>query len=305
MTKNMTMIMNMKSGLVFAALALVAAGCGKNIEYDACGQVDATQVTVSAENAGRVLSMAVEEGEEVTAGQLLGALDSVQTYLQIMELRERIAGSSSRLVDIKKQGQPNLSQLENLQSEYERYSKLLEGNATTRKQVDDLTDKIAVLKAQIAAQTQSWERGNASVRSEVQGYEIQLARLEDQLAKCRIVAPVSGTVLTRYAETGEFVTLGKPLFKVADLDQTYVRAYFSSAQLSGLKLNDTVTVIPDDGTASPKRIQGRVIWISEQSEFTPKNIQTRDERADLVYAVKVAVPNDGTLRLGMYAYVRR
>lgn len=302
---NMTMIMNMKSGLVFAALALVAAGCGKNIEYDACGQVDATQVTVSAENAGRVLSMAVEEGEEVTAGQLLGALDSVQTYLQIMELRERIAGSSSRLVDIKKQGQPNLSQLENLQSEYERYSKLLEGNATTRKQVDDLTDKIAVLKAQIAAQTQSWERGNASVRSEVQGYEIQLARLEDQLAKCRIVAPVSGTVLTRYAETGEFVTLGKPLFKVADLDQMYVRAYFFSAQLSGLKLNDTVTVIPDDGTASPKRIQGRVIWISEQSEFTPKNIQTRDERADLVYAVKVAVPNDGTLRLGMYAYVRR
>lgn len=305
MTKNMTMIMNMKSGLVFAALALVAAGCGKNIEYDACGQVDATQVTVSAENAGRVLSMAVEEGEVVTAGQLLGALDSVQTYLQIMELRERIAGSSSRLVDIKKQGQPNLSQLENLQSEYERYSKLLEGNATTRKQVDDLTDKIAVLKAQIAAQTQSWERGNASVRSEVQGYEIQLARLEDQLAKCRIVAPVSGTVLTRYAETGEFVTLGKPLFKVADLDQMYVRVYFSSAQLSGLKLNDTVTVIPDDGTASPKRIQGRVIWISEQSEFTPKNIQTRDERADLVYAVKVAVPNDGTLRLGMYAYVRR
>lgn len=299
------MIMNMKSGLVFAALALVAAGCGKNIEYDACGQVDATQVTVSAENAGRVLSMAVEEGEEVTAGQLLGALDSVQTYLQIMELRERIAGSSSRLVDIKKQGQPNLSQLENLQNEYERYSKLLEGNATTRKQVDDLTDKIAVLKAQIAAQTQSWERGNASVRSEVQGYEIQLARLEDQLAKCRIVAPVSGTVLTRYAETGEFVTLGKPLFKVADLDQMYVRVYFSSAQLSGLKLNDTVTVIPDDGTASPKRIQGRVIWISEQSEFTPKNIQTRDERADLVYAVKVAVPNDGTLRLGMYAYVRR
>ena len=299
------MIMNMKSGLVFAALALVAAGCGKNIEYDACGQVDATQVTVSAENAGRVLSMAVEEGEVVTAGQLLGALDSVQTYLQIMELRERIAGSSSRLVDIKKQGQPNLSQLENLQSEYERYSKLLEGNATTRKQVDDLTDKIAVLKAQIAAQTQSWERGNASVRSEVQGYEIQLARLEDQLAKCRIVAPVSGTVLTRYAETGEFVTLGKPLFKVADLDQMYVRVYFSSAQLSGLKLNDAVTVIPDDGSASPKRIQGRVIWISEQSEFTPKNIQTRDERADLVYAVKVAVPNDGTLRLGMYAYVRR
>lgn len=299
------MIMNMKNRLVFAALALVAAGCGKNIEYDACGQVDATQVTVSAENAGRVLSMAVEEGEVVTAGQLLGALDSVQTYLQIMELRERIAGSSSRLVDIKKQGQPNLSQLENLQSEYERYSKLLEGNATSRKQVDDLTDKIAVLKAQIAAQTQSWERGNASVRSEVQGYEIQLARLEDQLAKCRIVAPVSGTVLTRYAETGEFVTLGKPLFKVADLDQMYDRAYFSSAQLSGLKLNDTVTVIPDDGTASPKRIQGRVIWISEQSEFTPKNIQTRDERADLVYAVKVAVPNDGTLRLGMYAYVRR
>ena len=187
MTKNMTMIMNMKSGLVFAALALVAAGCGKNIEYDACGQVDATQVTVSAENAGRVLSMAVEEGEVVTAGQLLGALDSVQTYLQIMELRERIAGSSSRLVDIKKQGQPNLSQLENLQSEYERYSKLLEGNATTRKQVDDLTDKIAVLKAQIAAQkyldtVNDLEANAAATKAYVAALEENVATV-DELAQ--------------------------------------------------------------------------------------------------------------------------
>lgn len=182
---------------------------------------------------------------------------------------------------------------------------MLANNAATRKQVDDLRSQIDIQKSQMAAQKQTWERNNSSVQSEILTYEIQIAEKKDQLSKCRICAPVAGTVLTKYANEGESVTVGKPLFKLANLAETYVRAYFTTSQLAALKLGDELKVIPDDGSASPKEYTGRVIWISSQAEFTPKDIQTRDERAELVYAVKVAVPNDGALRLGMYAYVRK
>lgn len=294
----------MKKTVCLAGLVMLASACSGEIDYDACGTIDATTVTVSAESSGRILSLGLEEGDKVAAGQVLGAIDSLQTHLQILELRQRMDGASSRMVDIARQSAPNQNQLKSLHHELERFTKLLDNNATTRKQVDDLNDKIAILKAQMDAQSQSWERNNASVRSEIRSYEIQLAQREDQLAKCRIIAPVAGTVLSRYAEAGESVTAGKPLFKVAELSRTYVRAYFSTAQLAGLKTGDKVTVIPDDGSKSPAKLEGRILWISDQAEFTPKNIQTRDERAGMVYAVKVAVPNDGSLRLGMYAYVK-
>ena len=291
----------------FAAVsaAVLAQGCKHELSFDACGQIEATQVTVSAESNGRILSLDIQEGDRVSEGQIAGAIDSVQTLLQIQELKQRMEGARSRLVDIKRQSEPNRSQLASLEKDLARFSNLLESNAATQKQVDDLKDKIALLKAQNAAQIQSWEHGNAGVDSEIGTYQIQIAQREDQLAKCRITAPSNGIVLTKYAEKGESVTVGKPLFKLADMDNVYVRAYFTTAQLSGVKLGDSVTVIPDDGSESPKEYKGRISSISSQAEFTPKNIQTRDERADMVYAVKVAVPNDGTLRLGMYAYIRK
>ena len=258
-------------------------------------------MTVSAESSGKILYLDIAEGDQVRSGQEVGAIDSLQTYLQIQELRERIDGADSRIVDIARQGEPNQSQLKSLQKDLARYTKLLDNNAATQK----LNDKIAILKAQISAQDQSWSRNNTSVRSDIKGYRIQLAQKEDQLAKCHITAPVSGTVLTKYAEAGESVTVGKPVFKIADLEHTYVRAYFSTSQLAGMKIGDSIKVIPDDGSRSPKQYEGRVTWISDQAEFTPKNIQTRDERAEMVYAVKVAVPNDGSLRLGMYAYLKK
>lgn len=282
-----------------------ATACNRNIEFDACGQIDATTVIISAESNGKLLSLTPEEGSTVEAGQVLGVIDSVQTYLQVQELKQRIEGAYSKKIDIKKQNEPNRSQMQSLENDLARYSKLLANNAATGKQVDDIKDKIALLKAQMDAQTQSWERNNTSVESEIRSTGIQLEQKKDQLAKCKITSPISGTVLTRYVEAGENVTAGKPVFKVADMGSTYVRAYFSTAQLAGLKIGDKVMVIPDDGSKEPARLEGRIIWISEQAEFTPKNIQTRDERADMVYAVKIAVPNDSSLRLGMYAYVKK
>lgn len=294
---------------ILPVLAIISTAavqsCSNDIPFDACGQIEATQVTVSAEVNGRILELDIMEGDKVNEGDLIGAIDSTQIVLQIAELRERIEGAGSRMVDIRRQSEPNKTQLASLEKDLERYSNLLDNNAATRKQVDDINDKIRILKAQMDAQEQSWERGNSNVLSEMGVYEVQLAQKEDQLAKCRITVPVSGTILTKYAEKGESVTTGKPLYKLADLDEVFVRAYFTTAQLAGMKLGDTVTVIPDDGTSSPKEYKGTVTSISSQAEFTPKNIQTRDERADMVYAVKVAVPNDGSLRLGMYAYIRK
>lgn len=291
--------------MIFAATAAILSSCTKDIDFDACGQIDAIQVTVSAESNGRLLALDVMEGDRIAAGQMLGAVDSTQTVLQIEELQQRMEGAASRIVDIRLQSEPNVSQLKSLENDYARYSNLLNSNAATQKQVDDLRDKIEILKAQIAAQKQSWERSNAGVRSEINTYDVQLAQRRDQLAKCSIVAPVDGTVLTKYAQAGESVTTGKPLFKVADLNKMFVRAYFTTSQLSDIKLGDKVTVIPDDGTSSPKEYEGQITWISDQAEFTPKNIQTRDERADMVYAVKVSVPNDGSLRIGMFAYIKK
>lgn len=291
--------------LAAAAAVTLLAGCRNDIDFDACGQIDAEQVTVSAEASGRILSINVREGDVLNAGQMVGAVDSVQTALQIRELEQRRDGARSRLIDIDRQQAPQKDQLASLENDFRRYSSLLANNAATQKQVDDLRSQIDIQKSQMAAQKQTWERNNSSVQSEILTYEIQIAEKKDQLAKCRICSPVAGTVLTKYANEGESVTVGKPLFKLADLTETYVRAYFTTSQLSTLKLGDEMKVIPDDGNANPEEYTGRVIWISSQAEFTPKDIQTRDERAELVYAVKVAVPNDGSLRLGMYAYVRK
>ena len=291
--------------LVIAALAATLSACRHDVEFDACGQIDAEQVTVSAEAAGRIISLDLKEGDALAAGQMVGAVDSVQTALQISELEQRRDGAKSRLIDIAAQQAPQKQQLASLENDYRRFSALLKSDAATQKQVDDISSQIDILKSQMAAQKQTWERNNSSVQSEISTYEIQLAQKRDQLAKCRICSPVGGTVLTKYANEGESVTVGKPLFKIADLSDIYVRAYFTTSQLSSLKLGDTLTVIPDDGSANPREYNGRLIWISSQAEFTPKNIQTRDERADLVYAVKVSVPNDGSIRLGMYAYVRK
>lgn len=291
--------------LLITVLPLLFTGCGDiDDDFDACGQIEAVDVIVSAESNGKIISLDVPEGSVLEQGECVGAIDSMQIYLQKMELADRKRNAASRIVDIDKQLAPQKSRLENLIVDKERYENLLAKDAGTKKQVDDIEFQIAVSKGEIEAQEQTYKNNNSGVESELAMYDVQIAQKEDMLRKCRIVSPVAGTVLTRYVEEGETVTSGKPIFRIADMNDVYVRAYFSTSQLAGLKTGRKVKVYPDDGSDRLKEYEGTVTWISEQAEFTPKNIQTRDDRADLVYAAKISVANDGYLKLGMYAYVK-
>ena len=287
-----------------AAVLLTTVACHeREREFDACGQVDATEVVVSAENSGKIMWLNVDEGDRLEKGELVGYLDTVPTFLQKWELEERKEGAKTKVVDIERQLRAQYANLENLKTDYERYRTLLSKDAGTQKQVDDLAAQIKIAESDIAAQRQTYEKNNGNIRKEMDVYDVQVAQKADLLKKCYVTSPINGTVLTKYAEEGETVTSGKSLFKIANLDDVFVRAYFSTKQLSDIKLGDKVKVVAEDGTDNPRTYEGVIRWISDEAEFTPKNIQTKDEQADLVYATKVAVKNDGFLRIGMYAYV--
>lgn len=287
-----------------AAVLLTTVACHeREREFDACGQVDATEVVVSAENSGKIMWLNVDEGDRLEKGELVGYLDTVPTFLQKRELEERKEGAKTKVVDIERQLRAQYANLENLKTDYERYRTLLSKDAGTQKQVDDLAAQIKIAESDIAAQRQTYEKNNGNIRKEMDVYDVQVAQKADLLKKCYVTSPINGTVLTKYAEEGETVTSGKSLFKIANLDDVFVRAYFSTKQLSDIKLGDKVKVVAEDGTDNPRTYEGVICWISDEAEFTPKNIQTKDEQADLVYATKVAVKNDGFLRIGMYAYV--
>lgn len=297
----------MKSGTLYHSLLLLLLLCGactdKSGEFDACGQVEATEVMVSAESNGRIVRLDLTEGDRLRKGMVVGVIDSVQTFLQKQELLRKKANARTKQVDIRRQLASQYERLNNLRVDYERYRILEAKDAGTRKQVEDLASQIAVAEREIAAQKQTYERNNAGIKEEMDLYDVQIAEKEDLLAKCRIVAPIDGVVLTKFAEAGEMATAGKSLFKMADMNQVYVRAYLTTPQLSEVKLGDSLRVTIDDGTKKQRSYTGKLIWIADEMEFTPKNIQTKDERADLVYAVKIALRNDGYLKLGMYAFV--
>lgn len=289
--------------ITISTIFMVACG-NRNADFDACGQINATEITVSAENSGRLICFQIKEGDKLAKGQDVGTIDSMQTYLKKEELIRRKESTIIKKTDIKCQMEAQYAKLESLNTDLKRFRDLLAKDAGTQKQVDDLESEIAILKGQIAAAEQNYRQNNDGIDSEINTLDVQIAQTQDMLDKCRIKSPIAGTVLTKYAEEGEQVTTGKPLFKIADMDDLYVKAYFTTEQLSALKLGDKVTVIPDDGTDNPRTYEGTVGWISDEAEFTPKNIQTKNERADLVYATKIYVENDGYLRLGMYAYVK-
>ncbi len=287
-----------------AFLALVAVGCSRGkMKHDASGIFEATEVVVSSEVNGKLQVFTIVEGESLDSAQVVGQVDSVQLYLQKVQLQARIQASQSRHLDVNTQIASIEQQIATAQNEKRRFENLVKANAATQKQVDDIDAQIAVLKKQLAAQKTNFESTNKGVSDEVTALKAQCDQLDDQLRKTKITTPTAGTVLAKYAEPGELVTQGRPLFKVANLSSVMLRAYITSDQLTRVQLGQAVKVYADFGEKDSREYPGTIAWISDKAEFTPKTIQTRDERANLVYAVKISVPNDGYIKLGMYGDV--
>lgn len=283
------------------ACLFLLGSCGQDkMKNDASGIFESTEVMVSSEAEGKIMQLGISEGDVLTAGQEVGLVDTVPLSLQRLQLLSSMKAVGSRRADVRKQVAATKRQIEQAELERQRAINLLRQNAGTQKQVDDAEAQLSILHRQLDAQLSTLDLSNQSVGDEQTSVAYQVAGLEDRLKKCHIVSPISGTVLVKYAEAGEVTGAGKPLFKVADMKHLFLRAYVTETQLTSVKLGQSVTVYADDGEENMRSYKGRVTWIADKAEFTPKTIQTRDERANLVYAVKVAVENDGYLKLGMY-----
>lgn len=293
----------MKRILYIAAL-LLAAACSEDSDFDAQGTFEATEVIVSSEATGQILHFDIEEGTSVKKGERIGAVDSTQLHLQRKQLEAQLEALLSSRPDIKKQAAATKEQITKQKSELQRVGNMLRDGAATQKQYDDIEAQLRILEKQLSATLSSLDKNTATINSNAVALEAQIAALDDRIAKCSLSAPVDGTVLVKYAEAGELATAGKPLMKVANLDRMYLRAYFTSEQLADIKVGDKVTVTADFGGDKRYDYEGEIAWISPESEFTPKSIQTRDTRANLVYAVKVAVKNDGRLKIGLAGEVK-
>lgn len=283
----------------YVAMAMLVVSCGNETEFDAQGTFEATEIVVSAEAVGKILNFEVEEGVEVTAGKMIGEIDGVQLHLQRKQLVAQQSALLNSRPDVKKQVASLKEQISKQKSELLRVENMLRDGAATQKQRDDIDAHIRVLEGQLEAALSTLVKNAASLDNSSSAMEAQIAALDDRIAKCSIASPINGTVLVKYAEAGEFATVGKPLMKVADMEKIYLRAYFTSDQLADIHLGDTVTVVADFGGDKRYDYEGRVSWIASEGEFTPKTIQTKDSRANLVYAVKIAVKNDGRLKIGL------
>ena len=287
------------------AIGLVLGACTSQEEqYDASGIFETTEVIVSAKGTGELQSFQVEEGQAVRQGEVLGWIDTLQLSLKDRQLAASLLATESKRLDEKRQVAHLRQQIENLQREKERFTTLLNAKATTAKQVDDIDYQIKVLQNQLVATQEQINSSNSSLSRQSESIQAQRAQMEDQIRNAMISSPITGTVLTKYAEQGEFAVPGKALFKVADVSRMKLRAYITADQLTQLQIGQAVAVYSDRGITDRKRYVGRVVWIADKAEFTPKTIQTRNERANLVYAVKIAVENDGFIKRGMYGEVR-
>ena len=323
----------MKKIITLASMTLVMVACGnKEKEFDATGTFEATEVTISAKSTGELKLFNVTEGEEVENGNVVGRIDAYQLQLKKEQLEtsrgqlsanKRQLSSSrkatdSRQLDLDKQVSSIRQQIANAQRERQRFAELVRDGAVPRKQLDDIDYQIKVLEKQLEATNDQIRSNNASlaeqsagIDAQIDGIDAQAASLEsqirqidDQIANTEIMAPFTGTVLEKYVELGEFVITGKPLFKLADTQNMFLRAYVTSSQLKNIKVGQKVKVFADYGDGQKKTYDGTITWISNRSEFTPKTILTDDERADLVYAVKIAIKNDGYVKIGMYGEVK-
>ena len=298
MKKNMKRL-NSYTLIATALLSLAACNRGDG-DFDATGTFEATEIFVSSEANGKIMELNIEEGDRLDAGALVGYVDSTQLYLKKMQLSAGLRSVDIRKPDIRKQIAALEQQIATARTEQQRMENLVKAKAGNQKQVDDIVNNIKYLQKQLDAQYSTLNKTTGGADAEAEGILYQIMQLDDQLQKSRIVNPQAGTVLVKYAEPGEVTAAGKPLYKIADTDLLYLRAYITSDQLSTLKQGQTVRVFADYGENDRREYPGTITWISDKSEFTPKGIQTKDERANLVYAIKIAVKNDGYLKIGQY-----
>jgi HlyD family secretion protein len=271
-------------------------GCGQEENgADAFGNFEAREVIVSAETAGRLLKFNVDEGQELTPGMEIGLVDTTQLYLQMEELAARRRAVGSRTSNVVAQMDVLSQQIDVLTKEKDRVEKLVSGGAATPKQLDDIKGQLEVLNTQ----KRSVSVQNLPVASEIEAIDVQTERVRDQIRRSHIINPVRGKVLVKLAEATEVVGPGKPLYRIAPMDSLFLRAYMTGNQLKDVQVGQTVTVRIDDGEKAYINYPGRVTWISDQAEFTPKIVQTKEERMNLVYAFKVLVVNQGKLKIGM------
>jgi HlyD family secretion protein len=292
--------------IVFCQLStLLFFACNSsNSEFDASGAFEAEEVIISAEASGTILKFDIEEGQTLKAGQPLGYIDSTQLFLRKRQLESQIRSTLSQRPDVNTQIAALQVQLTAAEREQKRISNLVKAGAATQKQMDDMNAQVDMLKKQLSAQQSSLGIASSSITEQTSPLKIQIEQTDDLLDKCRIVNPIDGTVLTKYAEVNEMAATGKPLYKIADLSSILLRAYVTGTQLQQIRLNQKVKVLVDDGADNYRELEGTITWISDKAEFTPKTIQTKEERANLVYAAKIKVKNDGSLKLGMYAEVK-
>ena len=286
------------------SIIFLGACSSLNGNFDATGSFEAIEIIVSSEANGKILQLDIEEGQTLEKGEEAGLIDSTQLYLQKMSLLANAQGVRIQRPNIDTQTAAIQEQIQTYEREKERTKKLIAANAANQKQLDDINAQIDILQKQLSAQTSSLQKSSANISAQSSALEIQVAQLEDLIEKCKVISPISGTVINKYAEAGELANMGTPLFKIADLQNMSLRAYITGDQLSKVKLNDKVTVLVDAGDVKMNEYEGTVSWISDKSEFTPKTIQTKNERANLVYAIKISVKNEGYLKIGMYGEMK-
>lgn len=294
----------MKKTLYIAVAAFLATACNRAPGYDATGIFEATTVTVSAETAGKILSMNILEGDSVKAGETIAVVDTTLLVLQQKQLGSQKQSVENSSPDIAAQAASLRTQISHQKHECERLGRLLADGATTQKQFDDAQANLTMLHGQLDALLSSLSNSRSSISDNAVALQYQKEQLEEQIAKSIITSPLTGTILVKYAEPGEYAMPGRQICKIANLNDIYLRSYFTASQLADVRIGQKVTVIADFGGDRQFEYPGTVTWIAEESEFTPKSIQTNDTRANLVYAVKVAVKNDGKLKLGQYGEVR-
>ncbi len=286
--------------ILFSAISLLLFSCNNGkLTSDAAGNFEAVETVVSAEANGKILAFAVTEGEILTPGQVIGYIDSTQLYLTKLQLMQSRKAILTGRPDIKTQLESLEKELANAISDRNRIQNLVKGEVASQKQLDDANTRVEVLKARIDAQKSVLNTSTNTLTEQGGTVEVQLAQVEDQLRKCRIVNPVAGTVISKYVEPFEMTVQGRPLYKIADLENLYIRIYVSETQLSHIKVGQKAEVLIDSDKKDFKKYEGTISWISSKAEFTPKIIQTKEERVTLVYAVKVLVKNDGYLKIGM------